>query len=260
MAGWHHWLDGCESEWTLGVGDRQGGLACRDSWGRKESDTTEQLNWNEYVRLFETPWTVAHQRSLSMGFPRQKYWSGLPFPSPGDLSNPGIKPVSPLSPALAGRFFITEPFDCLEFALNFVRLVFGANFVPLLLNILLNPPCIMWVFLLWLRETWFQCWSLIILIQVSWSALAKDLSVYLLISGALLISDLCKALFPENSSCLGQLELPALSPKLTETAILFLLFSLLHGSSKRLASLRHLATWSNYRLRAFALGCLLPSV
>jgi len=45
MAGWHHWLDGHESEWTLGVGDGQGGLACCDSWGRKEADTTEQLNW-----------------------------------------------------------------------------------------------------------------------------------------------------------------------------------------------------------------------
>ena len=47
MAGWHHWLDGCESEWTLGVGDGQGGLACCDSWGRKESDTTEWRNWTE---------------------------------------------------------------------------------------------------------------------------------------------------------------------------------------------------------------------
>ena len=44
MAGWHHWLDGRESGWTLGVGDGQGGLACCDSWGCKESDTTEQLN------------------------------------------------------------------------------------------------------------------------------------------------------------------------------------------------------------------------
>jgi len=44
MAGWHHWLDGLESEWTPGVGDGQGGLACCDSWGRKESDTTEYLN------------------------------------------------------------------------------------------------------------------------------------------------------------------------------------------------------------------------
>ena len=49
MAGCHHWLDGCESEWTLGVGDGQGGLVCCDSWGRKESDTTERLNWTEGV-------------------------------------------------------------------------------------------------------------------------------------------------------------------------------------------------------------------
>ena len=47
MAGWHHWLDGHEFEWTLGVGDGQGGLACCDSWGHKESDTTERLNWTE---------------------------------------------------------------------------------------------------------------------------------------------------------------------------------------------------------------------
>ena len=45
-AAWRHWLDGCESEWTPGVGDGHGGLACCDSWGHKESDTTEQLNWS----------------------------------------------------------------------------------------------------------------------------------------------------------------------------------------------------------------------
>ena len=47
ISGWHHWLDGHESEWTLGVGNGQGGLVCCDSWGRKESDTTEQLNWTK---------------------------------------------------------------------------------------------------------------------------------------------------------------------------------------------------------------------
>ena len=47
MAGWHHWLNGRESEWTPGVGDGQEGLACWDSWGCKESDTTERLNWTE---------------------------------------------------------------------------------------------------------------------------------------------------------------------------------------------------------------------
>ena len=47
MAGWHHWLDGRESEWSPGGGDGQGDLAFCNSWGRKESDTTEQLNWTE---------------------------------------------------------------------------------------------------------------------------------------------------------------------------------------------------------------------
>ena len=52
------------------------------------------------IRLFEIPWTVAHQAPLSMGFSRQEYWSGLPFPSPGELPDPGIKSESPVSPAL----------------------------------------------------------------------------------------------------------------------------------------------------------------
>ena len=47
MAGWHHWLDGHEFGWTLGVGNGQGGLACCNSWGCKESDTAERLNWTE---------------------------------------------------------------------------------------------------------------------------------------------------------------------------------------------------------------------
>ena len=47
------------------------------------------------VQLFATPWTVAHQAPLSMGFSRQEHWSGLPFPSPGDLPDPGITPGSP---------------------------------------------------------------------------------------------------------------------------------------------------------------------
>ena len=57
-----------------------------------------------HVRLFVISWTVAHQTPLSMGFPRQEHWSGLPFPAPEDLPNAGIEPVSP---ALPGRFFIT---------------------------------------------------------------------------------------------------------------------------------------------------------
>ena len=52
---------------------------------------------------FSTPWTIVHQAPLSMRFPRQEYWTGLSFPSPGDLPNPGMEPE------LAGRFFTTEP-------------------------------------------------------------------------------------------------------------------------------------------------------
>ena len=51
------------------------------------------------VQLSATPWTVAHQDPLSMGFPRPEYWSGLLFPSPGDLRNPGMEPLSLVSPA-----------------------------------------------------------------------------------------------------------------------------------------------------------------
>ena len=59
-----------------------------------------------HVQFFVTLWTIARQAPLSMGFPRQGYWSGLPFPSPGDLPDPRIKPMPPV---LAGRFFTTEP-------------------------------------------------------------------------------------------------------------------------------------------------------
>ena len=57
MAGWHHWLNGRESEWTPGVGDGPGGLACCDSWGHKESDMTERLNWTD------TPFNLNYYRS-----------------------------------------------------------------------------------------------------------------------------------------------------------------------------------------------------
>ena len=61
------------------------------------------------VRLFVTSWTVACQFPLSMVFSRQKYWSELPYPTSGDLPDPGTKPLSLLSPALAGGFFINWP-------------------------------------------------------------------------------------------------------------------------------------------------------
>ena len=58
------------------------------------------------VRLFVTPWTVAHQAPPSMGFSRQEYWSGLPFPSPGHLPDPGLEPRSP---ALQADVLTSEP-------------------------------------------------------------------------------------------------------------------------------------------------------
>ena len=84
MAGWHHRLDGLESEWTLGVGDGQGGLEYCDSWGRKESDTTQRLNWTElkqwvgsyYNTLYEIEgWEISKTVTITTSrFPNQ----GLP--------------------------------------------------------------------------------------------------------------------------------------------------------------------------------------
>ena len=61
-----------------------------------------------YVTIELTPWTIAHKVPLSIGFSKQEYWSGLPFPSPGNLPDSGIKPVSLMSPALTGRYLITS--------------------------------------------------------------------------------------------------------------------------------------------------------
>ena len=76
--------------------------------------------------LFLAPWTVAFQATLSMGFPRQEYWSGLPFPSSGHLPNPGIKPASP---ALAGGFFTSsttfgKPYIWLTKRKNYYKSIF----------------------------------------------------------------------------------------------------------------------------------------
>ena len=68
-----------------------------------------------HVQLFATPWTVAHQAPLLMGFPKQEYWSGLPFLFPGNLPDLGIEP---LSPALAGEFFTTEPWGSPVISMN----------------------------------------------------------------------------------------------------------------------------------------------
>ena len=65
------------------------------------------------IRFFATPWTVARQAPLSMEFPRQEYWSGLPFLTPGDLPDPGMEPTSLLSPTLAtGPLPLAPPGKC----------------------------------------------------------------------------------------------------------------------------------------------------
>ena len=73
--------------------------------GKPNSKTFSSVQSLSHVRLFSTPWTVTYQALLSMGFSRQEYWSGLPFPSPGDLPDPEIEPMSVLFPTLAGGFF-----------------------------------------------------------------------------------------------------------------------------------------------------------
>ena len=72
MAGWHHWLDGHEFGWALGVGDEQGGLVCCSSWGCNEPDTTEQLNWTEMFFWNSLAFSVI-QRMLAI-------WSLVPLP------------------------------------------------------------------------------------------------------------------------------------------------------------------------------------
>ena len=62
-----------------------------------------------HVRLFATLWTAACRLLSPWDFFKQEYWGGLPFPTPGNLPNPGIEPVSLVSPAMAGRFFTTVP-------------------------------------------------------------------------------------------------------------------------------------------------------
>ena len=78
---------------------------------------------------FATPWTVTHQAPLSMGFPKQEYWSGLPFPSSGDLSDPGIEPVSPALKA-----------DSLPLSYQGSPAVNFANQYPMIFSIWGNPP------------------------------------------------------------------------------------------------------------------------
>ena len=73
MAGWHHRLNGQEFRWTPGVGDGQGGLACCNSWGHKESDTTEWLNWGPtclFLLLFLSPWETKKKKKVAAIYAR----------------------------------------------------------------------------------------------------------------------------------------------------------------------------------------------
>ena len=74
-----------------------------------DANESESLSCSVASHYFAAPWTTACQTPQSVEFPRQEYWSGLPFLSPGDLPDPGIEPASPASPALAGGFLTTEP-------------------------------------------------------------------------------------------------------------------------------------------------------
>ena len=80
------------------------------------------LNFNR-VQLFVTLWTVACQTSLSMGLSRQGYWSGLPFPSPGDLPHPGIKLVFPVAPALQMNSLLLSHLGSPSMNVNFLLII-----------------------------------------------------------------------------------------------------------------------------------------
>ena len=82
------------------------------------------------VQLFVTPWIVACQAPLSMGFSRQEYRTRFPFPPPGDLPDPGIKPASPVSPALTGRFFTTEPSGKPHYV-SYLKLMLSINYTSI---------------------------------------------------------------------------------------------------------------------------------
>ena len=106
------------------------------------------LSCFSHVQLFATLWTVVCQASLSKGFSRQEYWSGLPCPLPGDFPNPGTKPWSLMSPALAGRFFTTSATweDPLHLNIYLIN-IYKASKLPRKVNLIL-----MWNF--WKLFSW----------------------------------------------------------------------------------------------------------
>ena len=99
MIGWHHCVSGHEFEQVPGDDEGQKSLVAA------VHGVTKSWTW---LSNWTTTWTVAHQASLSMRFSKQEFWSGLPFPPPADLPNPGIDPMSLMSPAWVGEFFTTN--------------------------------------------------------------------------------------------------------------------------------------------------------
>ena len=97
---WRHWNQ-------RSIYDRNAKTTGQTTWCNEGLDKlTRLLSPSVTSNSFVTPWTVPHQAPLSMGFSRQEYWSRFPFPPPGDLPDPGIKPMSPASSALASGFFL----------------------------------------------------------------------------------------------------------------------------------------------------------
>ena len=111
-----HWNSGSSSAGSPATGSLRSPLPASWDWspgrkavGRYISRDCMRANSLSHAQLFATLWTVAHKAPLSMGFLRQEYWNGWPFPPPGYLPNPGIEPKPPAPPALADGFFTTEP-------------------------------------------------------------------------------------------------------------------------------------------------------
>ena len=94
------------------------------------------------------PWTVTRQAPLSMGFSRQEYWNGLPFPPPGNLPNPGIKPVSLMSPALAGGFLTKSAIRGRSGKYKAIKGIICLTWASLVVQLVKNLPA-MW-------ETWVR--------------------------------------------------------------------------------------------------------